>query len=119
LQNPLSKRHANNFAQVADSHLEWTYKYCQQVDPLRLNGATLKTFRTDLLKEHRALHAMSDLADAAQHRFLDRGRDPPRVVTLSTAAYYEKAGDLHVKGFDTPFSSVAGEALEFWRNWPD
>jgi hypothetical protein len=35
-----------------------------------LNGATLASFRTALLTEHRALHVMSDLADAAQHRDL-------------------------------------------------
>jgi hypothetical protein len=50
---------------------------------------------------------MSDLADAAQHR------------ELSTDAYYEKEGVLFVRGFDTPFPSAAGQAFEFWRNWPD
>jgi hypothetical protein len=44
---------------------------------------------------------MNDLADAAQHRELEFERKPPRVVTLSTGAYYEKEGVLHVKGFGT------------------
>ena len=68
LQNPLSKRHANLLAGALDDHLEWTYKYYQQVKSSRLDGATLRSFRTDLLKQHRALQAMSDLADAARHR---------------------------------------------------
>src|SRR5207248_1861555 len=67
----------------------------------RLNGATLASFRTGLLTEHRALHVMSDLADAA------------------TDAYYEKEGVLFVKRFDTPFPSAATQAFEFWRDWPD
>jgi hypothetical protein len=106
-------------AGALDDHLEWTYKYYQQVDHPRLNGATLTTFRTDLLTQHQALHVMSDLADNARHRFLDRPHNPPRVITSSTAAYYEKAGVLHVQGFDTPFSSEAEQAIEFWRKWPD
>jgi hypothetical protein len=44
---------------------------------------------------------MNDLADAPQQRELEFERKPPRVVTLSTGAYYEKEGDLHVKGFGT------------------
>jgi hypothetical protein len=72
-----------------------------------------------LLKQHRALQAMSDLADAARHRYLDRAHDPPRVVTLSTAAYYEEAGVLHVQDFNSPFPSEAGQALDFWRSWRD
>jgi hypothetical protein len=44
---------------------------------------------------------MNDLADAAQHRELELERKPPRVVTLSTGAYYEKEGVLHVNGFGT------------------
>ena len=119
LQDPLSKFHANILAGALDAHLEWTYRYYQEVDPSRLNGATLRSFRTELLTQHRALHVMSDLADAADHRFLDRPRDPPRVVTSSTAAYYEQAGVLHVQGFNSPFSSEAGQAFEFWRNWRD
>jgi hypothetical protein len=119
LQNPLSKRHANILAGALDDHLEWTFKYYAQENPLRLNGATLTSFRTDLLTQHRALHAMSDLADAARHRQLDKPHVPRRVVTLSTDAYYEKAGVLHVTGFDAPFSSMAGEASEYWRKWPD
>jgi hypothetical protein len=119
LQNPLSQRHANILAGELDNHLEWTYKYHQQVDPSRLNGATLTSFRTELLNQHRALQVISDLADAARHRYLDRAHDPPRVVTLSTAAYYEEAGVLHVKGFDSLFSYEATKAFEFWRNWRD
>jgi hypothetical protein len=62
---------------------------------------------------------MSDLADAAQHRELEFERKPARVVTLSTDAYYEKDGVLYVNGFHTPFSSEAGQAIEFWRNQSD
>ena len=66
--------------------------------------------RTGLLTDHRALHVMSNLADAAQHRELTFER---------TDAFYEKEGVLHVKGFDTPFPSAAKQAFEFWRDWPD
>jgi hypothetical protein len=119
VQNPLSRRQANALAGALNDHLEWTYKYYQQVNPSRLDGATLRSFRTDLLKQHRALQAMSDLADAARHRYLDRAHDPPRVVTLSTAAYYVEAGVLHVQGFNSPFQSEARRAFEFWRGWRD
>ena len=119
LQNPLSKRHANALAGALNDHLEWTYKYYQQVDDPRFNGATLRSFRTDLLKQHQSLHVMSDLADAAQHRFLDHSRNPPRVVTSSTAAYYSEGGILHVQGFKSPFRSEAEQAIEYWRNQPD
>jgi hypothetical protein len=93
--------------------------YLNEVDPARLNGATLASFRTGLLMEHRALHVMGDLADAAQHRELTFERKPARVVTLSTDAYYEKEGVLHVQGFNTPFPSEAREAFEYWRKQPD
>ena len=62
---------------------------------------------------------MCDLADAAQHRELTFERKPPRVVTLSTDAYYEKEGVLYVKHFDTPFSFEAEQAMTFWRNLSD
>jgi hypothetical protein len=119
LKDPLSERRANTLAEAVNNTVEWTYLYLNEVDPARLNGATLASFRTGLLAEHRALHVMSDLADAAQHRELTFERKPARVVTLSTDAYYEKQGVLHVQGFDTPFPSAARQAFEFWRNWPD
>ena len=119
LKDPLSEMRANNLAEALNTTVEWTYLYLNEVDPSRLNGATLGSFRTDLLTEHRALHVMSDLADAAQHRELTLERKPPRVVTLSTDAYYEKQGVLYVKHFDMPFPSAAGQAFEFWRKWPD
>ena len=119
LKNPLSQSHANNLAEALNNQVEWTYKHLKEVDPARLNDATLKSFRTGLLTEHWPLHVMSDLADAAQHRELTFERKPPRVVTLSTDAYYEKEGVLHVQGFHTPFSFAAREAIEFWRRWPD
>ena len=120
LQNPLSEYHANNLAEALNNQVEWTYKYLKAVDPHRLHfDATLGSFRTDLLTQHRPLHVMSDLADAAQHRELTFERKPARVVTLSTDAYYEKEGVLYVKHFDTPFPSAAGQAFEFWRKWPD
>jgi hypothetical protein len=119
LRNPLSERRADILAGALDDHLEWTYRYYQQVNPSRLKGATLTSFRTDLLKKHRALHVMSDLADSGHYRFLDRPHDPPRVVTSSTAAYYEEAGALHVQGFNSRFPSEARQAYEFWRNWRD
>ncbi len=119
LKNPLSEYHANNLAEALNNTVEWTYLYLDEVDPARLNGATLTSFRTGLLTEHRALHVMSDLAVAAKHRELDWPSDPPRVVTLSTDAYYEKEGVLYVKHFDTPFPSAAKQGFEFWRNWPD
>jgi len=120
LQNPLSEYHANNLAEALNNQVEWTYKYLKAVDPHRLHfDATLGSFRTDLLTQHRPLHVMSDLADAAQHRELEFERKPARVVTLSTDAYYEKDGVLYVNGFHTPFSSEAGQAIEFWRNQSD
>ena len=119
LKAPLSERRANNLAEALNNTVKWTYLYLNEVDPARLNGATLASFRTGLLREHRALRVMRDLADAAQNRELTFERNPPRVVTLSTDAYYEKEGVLFVKGFDTPFPSAAGQAFEFWRNWPD
>ena len=118
LKNPLSEYHANNLAEALNNKVEWTYLYLDEEDRERLNGATLASFRTGLLTEHRALHVMSDLADAAQHRELTFERKPPRVVTLSTDAYYEKEGVLYVKHFDTPFPSAAGQAFQFWRKWP-
>ena len=119
LNNPLSENHANNLAEALNNTVEWTYLYLNEADPARLNGATLASFRTGLLTEHRALHVMSDLADAAQNRELTFERKPARVVTLSTDAYYEKDGVLYVMGFDVPFSSAAGEAREYWLNFPD
>ena len=119
LEVQLSERRANILAEALDAHLEWTYGYYEQIDdPSRLNGAaTLRSFRTDLLKQHRPLRVMSDLADSARHR--DRPRNPPRVVKSSTAAYYVEAGVLHVQGFKSPFKSEATQAVEFWRNWRD
>jgi hypothetical protein len=119
LNHPLSEYHANNLAEALNNTVEWTYLYLDEVDRARLNGATLASFRTGLLTEHRALHVMSDLADAAQHRELTFERKPARVVTLSTDAYYEEEGVLFVKHFDTPFPSAAKQAFEFWRDWPD
>ncbi len=116
LNHPLSEYHANNLAEALNNTVEWTYLYLDEVDRARLNGATLASFRTGL---HRALHVMSDLADAAQHRELTFECKPARVVTLSTDAYYEKQGVLFVKHFDVPFLSVAKQAFEFWRDWPD
>jgi hypothetical protein len=46
LNNPLSEYHANNLAEAL---------YLHEVDRARLNGATLASFRTGLLTEHRAL----------------------------------------------------------------
>jgi hypothetical protein len=120
LKNPLSEYHANNLAEALNNQVEWTYKYLKAVDPLRLHfDATLGSFRTDLLTRHRPLHVMCDLADAAQHRELEFERNPPRVVTLSTDAYYEKDGVLYVRHFDVPFSSAAAQAMTFWRSLPD
>ena len=119
LKDPLSESRANTLAEALNNTIEWTYLYLSEVDLARLNGATLASFRTGLLREHRALRVMRDLADAAQHRELTFERKPPRVVTLSTDAYYEKEGVLYVKHFDTPFPSAAGQAFEFWRKWPD
>ena len=119
LKDPLSERRANTLAEALNNTIEWTYLHLSEVDLARLNGATLASFRTGLLREHRALRVMRDLADAAQNRELTFERNPPRVVTLSTDAYYEKEGVLYVKHFDTPFPSAAGQAFEFWRKWPD
>ena len=83
LKDPLSERRANSLAEALNNTIEWTYLYLNEVDPARLNGATLASFRTGLLTEHRASHVMSDLADAAQHRALTFERKPARVVTLS------------------------------------
>jgi hypothetical protein len=119
LQNPLSERHANTLAGVVNAQIEWTYNYLKEVDSSRLNGATLKSFRTTLLTQHPALHVMGDLADADCHRLLDRAHNPPRMVTSSTAAYYQEAGVLYVSGFDTPFPSAAEQAVCFWRGRAD
>jgi hypothetical protein len=119
LNRPLSEYRANNLAEALNNTVEWTYLYLNEVDPARLNGATLGSFRTGLLTEYRALHVMSDLADAAQRRELTFERKPDRSVTLSTDAYYEKQGVLFVKHFDMPFPSAAKQAFEFWRDWPD
>ena len=120
LKNPLSEYHANNLAVALNNQVEWTYKYLKEVDPHRLHfDATLGSFRTDLLTQHRALHVMSDLANTDKHRELDWPSKPPRVVTRSTDAYYEKDGVLYVNGFHTPFPTEAGQAVEFWRNVPD
>jgi len=120
LEVQLSERRANILAEALDAHLEWTYEYYERTDPSRLKGAaTLRSFCTDLFRQHRELHMMSDLADSARHRFLDRPRNPPRVVTGSTAAYYVEAGVLHVQGFKFSFASEATKAVEFWRNWRD
>lgn len=119
LEEPLSERRADNVALALNAQLEWTYEYYERTDPSRLDGATLTSFRTDLLTQQRPLQVMSDLADSARHRFLDKPRDPPRVVISSTAAYYVEAGVLHVQGFNSPFASEATQACEFWRNWPD
>ena len=119
LNHPLSEYHANNLAEALNNTVEWTYLYLSEVDPARLNGATLASFRTGLLTEHRALRVMSDLADAAQRRELTFERKPARVVTLSTDAYYERQGVLFVKHFDMPFPFAAKQAFEFWSDWPD
>jgi hypothetical protein len=119
LRDPLSERYANTLAGALDAHLEWTYKHLNEVDPARLNGATLGSFREGLLTNNRPLRVMSDLAVAAKHRELDWPSDPPRVVTRSTDAYYEKDGVLYVNKFYTPFRSEAGNAVDFWRKWPD
>ena len=119
LKNPLSEYYANNLAEALNNKVEWTYLYLDEEDRERLNGATLASFRTGLLREHRELRVMRDLADAAQNRELTFARKPDRVVALSTDAYYEKEGVLFVKHFDTPFPSAARQAFEFWRDWPD
>ena len=118
-KNPRSEYYANNLAVQLNNRLEWTYTYLKDADPSRLNGATsLTSFREDLFTQHPALRVMYDLAEADKHRELTIPRDPPRTVTLSTDAYYEKDGVLYVKHYDVPFSDVAGEAREFWRKWP-
>jgi hypothetical protein len=71
LQNRLSEYHANNLAEALNNQVEWRYKYLKEVDPSRLNGATLGSYRTDLLTQHQPLRVMSDLANAAKHRKLD------------------------------------------------
>lgn len=118
-QDPCSRRRANIFATAANQHLEWTFKYYQEHDPSRLKGATLKSFRGDLLSKYPAMHMMSNLAAGADHRILTRKHEPAHVVAVSTAAYYEEAGVLRVHGFDMPFASAAGQLMEFWRDWPD
>jgi hypothetical protein len=65
------------------------------------------------------MQMMSDLAASADHRILTRKHEPARVITVSTAAYYEEAGVLRVHGFDMPFASAAKQFVEFVRNWPD
>jgi hypothetical protein len=117
LQDPCSQRRANIVARAADDHVEWTFKYRERYDPSRLNGRDLKSFRANLISQCPALQMMSDLADAADHRILTREHTPPRVVTVSTAAYYEDAGVLRVHGFDTSFPSAAEQVVKFLRNY--
>ncbi len=119
LQDPCSERKANIVARAADDHVEWTFKYHEQYDPSRLNGTDLKSFRRALISQCPGLQMMSDLADAADHRLLTRPHDPPRVIIISTAAYYKEAGVLRVHGFDTPFPSAAEQVVTFWRNYAD
>ena len=49
LNHPLSEYHANILAEALNNTVEWTYLYLNEADPARLNGATLGSFRTDLL----------------------------------------------------------------------
>jgi hypothetical protein len=105
--------------EAADDHLEWTFKYYQGHDPSRFKGATLKSFRRDLASQYQSMQMMSDPADAADHRILTREHERARVVTVSTAAYYEEGGVLRVRGFNMPFVFAAEQVVEFWRNWRD
>ena len=119
VKDPLSERLANNLARAIDHQTNWTFDY-YEADPSRLDGATdIKSFRRKLLPQCRQLQCMNDLSDAAHHRFLTRKNDPPRVVAVSTSAYLQQSGALHVPAYETPFLPAANEAVEFWRNWQD
>jgi hypothetical protein len=43
-----------NLAEALNNTVEWTYLYVEEVDRARLEDATLASFRTALLTEHRA-----------------------------------------------------------------
>jgi hypothetical protein len=119
--SPLSERLANNVARAVDHHLEWTHVYYLEGDPSRLLGATeLKDFRLHLFSTCRELQMMWDISDAAHHRILTRRSIPPRrMVNTSTAAYFTKAEELWVNGYDKPFLASALNAVGFWRRWSD
>jgi hypothetical protein len=120
LENPLSMRYANNLARAIDHQADWTYEYYARIDSSRLKGASdVKSFRRNLLVQCPQLQMMNDLSDAAHHRVLTRKNDPPRVVAVSTAAYSEQSGALHVPNYETPFLPEVTKAIEFWRDWPD
>ena len=120
LNDPLSKRLANNLARAVDHHLTWTFEYYKDVDPSRLSGSSNeKEFRRQLISQCPELRIMNDLSDAAHHRFLRRPNDPPRATVASTAAYSTEAGELYVTDHKAPFFRAAVKAVDFWRGWED
>jgi hypothetical protein len=118
--DPLSERRANALARAIDHHLNWTYEYYCVEDPARLLGARdVKTFRRKLIDLCPPLQMMSDLSDAAHHRFLTRPSEPPRIIQSSTAAYSDHGTALWVNGYDSPFLEEAARAVRFWYQWKD
>jgi hypothetical protein len=119
----LDERLANNLARALNDQLEWTYQYYEKNgDRSRLYGATsLSDFRRKIFEQDRCPDArmMWDLADADHHRFLERGSDPSRLVTASTAAYTPDNGQLVVSPYKKTLLDAATAAVSFWRKWPD
>ena len=113
----LVERKANNLARAIDHHLDWTFKYYDQVDRSRLMGATnLDGFRQKVFGLCPELQMMRDLSDAAHHRFLTRSS---AVVVTSSAAYSVQNSALLVPDYARAFGDSARKAVEFWRQWPD
>jgi hypothetical protein len=120
LADPLSERRANNLARAIDHHLEWTFHYYDRRDELRLMGATtLSRFRQKVFDLCPGLQMMSDLSDAAHHRFLNRPATPERVVVVSSMAYSTQDSTLLVPRYGRPFLDAVTQAVEFWRRWHD
>jgi hypothetical protein len=117
LSNPLVERKANNLASAVDHHLDWTFEYYNQVDQLRLMGATdLAGFRQKIFGLCPELRMMRDLSDAKHHRFLTR---KSAVVVTSSSAYSAQNNTLLVPSYGRSFADSARKAVDFWRQWAD
>jgi hypothetical protein len=119
LANPITERLANNFAEAINSQLEWTHVYYAKKDPSRLSEDSLEKFRRKIFDECPAAKMMWDLADANKHRILERQQTIRRTVTVSTAAYSNRNGELWVNEYEKPFLPEATAAMEYWKNWRD
>lgn len=114
---PLSEHYANTACKVLVDQIEWVYQFYEN-DPARLLAAkNLNEFRARIFEKCPDLRVMWDTADAAKHRFLTKPKNPPRLVTSSTAAYSIEEGQLMLAG--RPALERISAAVEFWRAWRD